>query len=595
MLNLRRNIVFTATAMVAAVGFSLAIPVPTASAETNNAPQNPPMGWSSWSFIRTDPTEAKIEAQALAMKKSGLVNAGYVYVNLDDYWYLNPATTVDKYGRWVADPSKFPDGIAAVAKYVHSLGEKFGIYVTPGIPVAAYNQNTPIEGTSYHARDIVSDTTDFEKNYNSDYGHKVMYYIDYNKNPAAAQAYLNSWADEFASWGVDYVKLDGVGDWDIPDIQHWSEALNQTGRPIHLELSNNLDVNNASIWQQYANGWRISGDIEAYSKTGVYPLTDWNNASSRFSLVVPWIPYAGPGGWNDLDSLEIGNGDNDGLTPDERKTIMTLWAIECAPLILGTDLTHLDSYDLSLLKNREVIQVDQSGHVAQPVSQATPSQLQQVWYSFNGDGSYTVALFNLGSSPATVTANWSDLGFSGSASVRDLWSHRDLGKYSGGFSVTLNPHASELLRVVPSGAGPRYYNIVNVNSGKYLTVSGNPHAAQAPIVQSSQNGGADQEWQLVATSDGHYQIVNRLSHQLLTIPGPVSTDGTQLIQLPDNHKTTSQEWSIKPTGTGTYTLSSPYDGEYVDVSGGSTSDGAPVIQSHSDHSTDQQWKLVLVQ
>jgi hypothetical protein len=123
---------------------------------------------------------------------------------------------------------------------VHGLGEKFGMYLTPGIPVAAYNQNTPIQGTSFHARDIVSDTSSYETNYN--FGSGSMYYIDYTKNPAAAQAYLNSWADQLASYGVDYLKIDGVGDWDVADIQHWSQALDQTGRPIHLELSNSLDV-----------------------------------------------------------------------------------------------------------------------------------------------------------------------------------------------------------------------------------------------------------------------------------------------------------------------------------------------------------------
>ncbi|HVV19857.1 MAG TPA: glycoside hydrolase family 27 protein, partial [Pseudonocardiaceae bacterium] len=299
-----------------------------AAAEANGVALTPQMGWSSWSFIRSNPTEANIEAQAKAMHDTGLTAHGYTYVNIDDFYYLDPATTVDAYGRWVTDTGKFPDGMAAVAGYVHGLGEKFGMYLTPGIPVAAYQQNTPIQGTSYHARDIVSDTSRYEANYN--YGNGAMYFIDYAKNPTAAQAFLNSWADELASWGVDYVKLDGVGDGDIGDVQHWSQALDQTGRPIHFELSNSLDVHNGALWRQYANGWRIDGDVECYCSSGSYPLTNWNNVSARFTDEPGWTQFAGPGGWNDPDSVEVGNGSNDGLTPDERQTQLTLWAISAA-------------------------------------------------------------------------------------------------------------------------------------------------------------------------------------------------------------------------------------------------------------------------
>lgn len=567
------------------VGFG---PAPTASAEDNGAALTPQMGWSSWSFIRSHPTEANIEAQAKALHDSGLVSHGYDYLNIDDFYYLNPATNVDQYGRWVTDTTKFPNGMSAVAAYVHGQGEKFGMYLTPGIPVAAYQQNTPIQGTSYHARDIVSDTSDYEANYN--FGNGAMYFIDYNRNPAAAQAYLNSWANELASWGVDYVKLDGVGDGDIGDVQHWSQALNQTGRTIHFELSNSLDVNNGSVWRQYANGWRIEGDVECYCSSTSYPLTDWNNVAARFTDVAGWTKYAGTGGWNDLDSVEVGNGNNDGLTQDERQTQLTLWAVSAAPLVLGTDLTAMDSYDLGLLSNDEVIAVDQHGHAAHPVDRTTQ---QQVWVAANGDGSYTVALFNLGGSAATVKANFSDLGFSGSATARDLWSHTDLGSFTGSFSATLNAHASRLLRVTPS-SGFHYtslhYGIVNAASGDYLGVAGGSTAANAGIVQATGTGAANQQWQLVSTGDGYYKLVNVGSGQLLNIPGPTTTTGTQLIQFPDDEQTNSQ-WRLNPTG-GAYTIGSRSDGENVDVAGGSTTSGAAVVQSTASSATSQQWRLV---
>ncbi|MHA6757190.1 glycoside hydrolase family 27 protein [Streptacidiphilus sp. PAMC 29251] len=300
-----------------------------AQAQDNGASQTPPMGWSSWSSLRYDPSEAKLKNQAQAMHDSGLLAAGYKYINLDDYYIKNPGTTVDQYGRWVVDTGKFPDGMKNLGDFVHGLGEKFGMYVTPGIPKAAYDQNTPIEGTSYHARDIVSSTSTFESNYGG-WGN-VMYFIDYNKNPTAAQAFVNSWANLFASYGVDYIKIDGVHTSDQNDVIAWSKALNQTGRTIHYGLSNTLDINNIKTWQQYANSWRTGGDIECYCST----LTNWSNVGPRWANLAQWGQYGGQGGWNDPDSVEVGNGDHNGLTVNERQSVITLWAVTRSVMMLG--------------------------------------------------------------------------------------------------------------------------------------------------------------------------------------------------------------------------------------------------------------------
>jgi alpha-galactosidase len=259
-----------AAALVAAAGTLLATTVgPRALAENNGlAVSAPLMGWSSWSFLRSGPTAAKIEAEASALKSSGLSAHGYDYVNLDDFWYQCPGSqgpNVDQYGRWVTDAAKFPasgsaNGIGVVANYVHSLGLKFGLYVTPGISKQAVAQNTPIEGTSDTAGQIA--TTASESNYNCG----GMTGIDYSK--PGAQAFIDSWADEFASWGVDYVKLDGVGSADLPDVQAWSAALQQTGRPMALELSNSLPISNATTWSSLANGWRRPATSSATAARG---------------------------------------------------------------------------------------------------------------------------------------------------------------------------------------------------------------------------------------------------------------------------------------------------------------------------------------
>lgn len=584
------------TLALAAAGLEVLGPQTTAHAQTNGAAQTPLMGWSSWSFLRSSPTEAKIKAQAQAMSSSGLVNAGYKYINLDDFWYLDPASTVDGNGRWVTDTNKFPDGMANLGSYIHSLGEKFGMYLTPGIPVAAYNQNTPIAGTSYHARDIVSNTSSTETNYN--YGGGRMYYIDYAKNPTAAQAFLNSWADELAGYGIDYVKIDGIaandGDTEaVADVQHWSQALNQSGRTIHLELSNSLDLSSTASWEQYANGWRIDGDIECYcGNNSSFPLTNWNNVSGRFDDVVPWIGVGGTGGWNDLDSIEVGNGSNDGLTLDERKTQLTLWAIENSNLTLGVDLTSLDSTDVGLLTNSEVLAVDQSGHPARAVDRTTP---YQAWYAANGDGSYTVALFNTSGATATVGVNWADIGFTGSAAtVHDDWSHSNLGTFTGGYSASIPSHGTSLLKVVPTGSvsyNAMSYNIVNVNSGLNLAVAGNSTGSGAAIVQQGADNALDQEWQLVPVGDGGYKVVNRNSHLQLALPS--TTQGSQLVQAADD-KAKDSQWRFSSAGSGAYNLVSASDGMLADVSGNSTAAGGQIIQWPANNGANQHWTLVPV-
>ncbi|WP_141726541.1 glycoside hydrolase family 27 protein, partial [Actinacidiphila rubida] len=391
--SVRGRLAALAGGLLIIAGTAVAV-TPAAHAEDNGVGAKPALGWSSWSFVRHNPTAANIEATAEAMKDSGLARAGYEYVNVDDFWYHCPGSQgpdVDEYGRWVTDETKFPpsggeNGIQAVADHVHSLGLKFGLYVTPGISKQAVAQNTAIEGTPYHADDIA--TTATEKNYNC----KGMVGIDYTK--PGAQQFVDSWAAQFAGWGVDYVKIDGVGTPDVPDVQAWSDALRQTGRPIHLELSNSLDINNAATWGKLSNGWRTGGDIECYgceSGGSSYPLTSWSSVSSRFNQVANWAPYGGSGGFNDYDSLEIGNGAGDGLTLDERKTQMSLWSLAASPLILGTDLTALDPTDLALLKNRQVLAVDQDAIDAKRISSSSTSQ---VFAKTEPNGDAVVGLFN---------------------------------------------------------------------------------------------------------------------------------------------------------------------------------------------------------
>ncbi len=407
-------------------------------AADNGIADRPYMGWSSWSLYSKNINEAKIMAQADAMAKR-LKQFGYEYINLDAGW----TKSFDEHGRRVFDPQKFPHGIKWLADYVHQKGLKIGLYMEPGVPEEVLKENGLILGTDLHIADI-TDKTQLGNTLKSGF-----YKMDFSK-PGAVE-YVQSSADLLASYGVDFIKFDFVGPStrskvdNRQDVKQWYTAL-QKSRPIWFELSNNLRLTEADDWKQSSNGWRIDGDIEAHTATA---LTLWSKISRRFKDIPKWSAVAGKGGWNDLDSLEVGNGERTGLTLEERRTAMTLWCISCAPLFLGTDLTHLVDEDMPIITNSEAIAIDQAGIIAKPISQSSP---QQVWHAKNTDGSFTVALFNLADDHNTVAVKWSDLGIDGShATVRDLWTHTDLGDFTDQFSADLDKHACRLLQVRARG------------------------------------------------------------------------------------------------------------------------------------------------
>jgi hypothetical protein len=433
----------------------------TAEAEDNGTGLVPAMGWSSWSFLRAHPTAAAIEAQAKALVTSGLAAVGYQYVNIDDHWYVCPGSqgpAVDQWGRWATDDHAFPpgpageNGIKVVADYVHRLGLRFGIYVTPGISKQAVARDTPVLGPhgrpSGYTADEIAQPKDPEYNYN------CGGMVGLNYRSPGAQEFIDSWADEFAAWGADYVKLDGVGSFDVPDVKAWSEALRQTGRPMHLELSNALNIKYASTWEAYSNGWRTTDDIECYdceSNGSSYPLTDWANVFSRFQAVAGWQPYGRPGAFNDYDSIEVGNGANDGLTLPERQTQLSLWALGSSPLILGADLTRLAQPDLSLLTNRAVIAVDQDGIDASRVAESASSQ---VFAKKEPNGDAIVGLFNTGATTGVLSTTAAALGLprTGSYELDDLWSGRLTGT-TGTVATSVPSHGVALYRVTAEPQG----------------------------------------------------------------------------------------------------------------------------------------------
>jgi len=517
---LRAMVVLALTA-----GFATYLPAaeaatPTADTATAVAAK-PYMGWSSWSMqsskypgLNPDGdysylTEANVTKQTDALA-SKLKKYGYDHINIDAGWWRDNSWTpeYDQYGRQAADPKRFPSGMKAVADRIHSKGLKAGIYLPAGLEKEAYNSGkTPIwnaEGCT--TADVVYSDLRTTNGWDSSYK------LDFSR--PCTQKYIDSQAQLIADWGYDYLKLDGVGPGsgksgdqydNVADVAAWNKAITAIGRPIHLELSWSLDYGHAADWKKYSNGWRIDTDVECYCNT----LVTWENSvDDRWDDTPAWTSLAGPGGWNDLDSLDVGNGAMDGLTKAERQSYATLWAVAKSPLFTGDDLTKLDDYGVSLLTNREVIAVDQSD--APPARPVTPSDAQQVWAAKNPNGTYTVALFNLSDAPAAVSANWTTLGFTGKAAVRDLWNHEDLGTYTNKVTQALPAHGSRLFTVTPRGSAvttTAYEAEATTN-----TLSGNANIADCSACSGGKKvgnlyvGGKLTVNNVVAAKAGTYQV-----------------------------------------------------------------------------------------
>ena len=446
-------------------------------AEQNGLGDKPYLGWSSWSLCAskipgygdTWLSEDHVKAMSDAMQKE-LQPFGYTYINVDGGWVAG----FDEYGRPLIDTNRFPHGLKSLADYVHAKGQKFGVHYICGMPTSVFDKDDAILGTTYHARDIVyqplTKTSGWKNRYAIDWSHP------------GAQAYINSIAEEFASWGVDFVKLDGVTP-DIPqapqtlptdnrgDVAAWSAALRKTGRPIWFTLSWYLNPADGAYWRKYANAARANGDVEwgghdqlvgwtepyfGLSARWLDPtqtLPHWTNGPA--TTMEKWLPYIGHGFWADMDSLDVGNGKMDGLTEDERQSTMTLWVICSSPLYSGDDLTKLDGFGVSLLTNTEVLAVNQAGLAPKAIYGGSKNP---IWWSKNRDGSLNVALFNMNDAPLINTIDFGNLGFTGVAKVHDLWTHRDLGPFTNSYSAELAEHACKFIRVTP-GRGSTTFGI----------------------------------------------------------------------------------------------------------------------------------------
>jgi alpha-galactosidase len=421
----------------------------------------PPMGWNSWDSYGLTITEGQFKANIQWLNQH-LKQYGWKYVVIDEGWYLqhpenagkqgaDQGYTLDSYGRYIPAPDRFPSsangaGLKAIADFVHALGLKLGIHIIRGIPKEAVAKNLPIAGSQFHAAEA-ADTSDLCRWNPDNYG---------LKNNAAGQAYYDSIAKLYASWGVDFLKVDCISSpYRTDEIHMMSAALRKSGRPIVLSLSPGpTPVSEADDVRKYAEMWRISDDFwdiwkKPESDTGTFPQP----LTQQFAKLAEWSSHVRPGHWPDADMLPFGylgpipgwgKPRHSRFTQDEARTVMTLWAIARSPLVLGANLTKMDSFTESLLTNPEVIAVDQNSSGNKPVVQTSDTI---VWTAKGSHGKQYVAVFNLSDHSQDLSYLWKDLGLNGSSyKLRDLWQRKDAGPFAK-LKVTLAPHASALYSI----------------------------------------------------------------------------------------------------------------------------------------------------
>ena len=450
-------------------------------------------------------------ANSKATFGSGTTGSGYLqqtFTTKGSVTTASPPLAMDSYGRLEPDPNRFPGGIvdgvdytngmAYLGAYIHSLGLDFGIHIMRGIPQQAVFANDPVYGTN----GTVSADQIAAGNGTGAPWLNQMQGLDVGSNgqlTTGAQDYYNSIFDQYASWGVDYVKVDDMlsTTYHSADVAGVAEAIAQSGRPMVYSLSPGpAPLSEAPQLTADANMWRMLNDM----------WDNWGDVSAAFAAGASWESYIGNGHWPDADMLPLGSFLNppvgtartSQLTDDQQRTVMTFWSIMRSPLIMGGDLPSLasDPWTTSLLTNSNILAVDQSSTNNHQVSN---SNNQIVWAAnaANSTGTYA-ALFNTGSSSTSISTTFGALGLTAGATydVWDEWKNIDLGNWNGGFSATIASDGAGMFKILPAEASPPPPQWYNDASGDW-NVAGNWASSTIPNA-----AGAEADF-FVATTSSH--------------------------------------------------------------------------------------------
>jgi hypothetical protein len=417
----------------------------------------PPMGWNSYDAYGTSINEEDYLKNVDFMREK-LLPHGWKYAVIDARWYdatspdddrdfnkksVGAQLFSDKYGRLLPATNRFPSaaegaGFKPVVDKVHAMGLKFGIHVMRGIPRQSVNVGTPIEGSKFTAADA-GDTN------NTCSWCPDMFGV---LNNQAGQEWYDSCARLWASWGVDFVKIDDLTQpYSSHEVEMIRKAIDKTGYPIVFSTSPGpTDPGHGLHVARNANMWRISGDF----------WDRWDDLNRAFDLIAQWQGGGGPGHFPDADMIPIGHlgihctiagkERQTRFTPDEQKTLLSLWAIAPSPLMLGNALPNTDPATLALITNDEVLAINQD-KLASQARRVVQHLGTEIWIKNLTDGSQAIGFFNRDKESQDISLTWKDFGMKSPSNVRDLWEHKDLGSFPETFTRTIPSHGSGLYLV----------------------------------------------------------------------------------------------------------------------------------------------------
>ncbi len=417
----------------------------------------PPMGWNSWDCYGAAVNEEQLLGNAEYMRDN-LKQYGWQYVVCDIQWYEPKAKNndynnftelcMDEYSRLIPAENRFPSskggrGFKPIADKIHAMGLKFGIHIMRGIPRQAVHSNTKILGSEKTARQIAHHFSLCP--WNTD-----MYGV--NPNADGAQQYYNSLFELYASWGVDFVKVDDIANTEFKphdpysakaEIEMIRKAIDSCGRDMVLSLSPGpAQLDRAEHLCENANMWRMTGDF----------WDVWDKLYEMFDRAEKWYPYVKEGCWPDCDMLPLGNISRNGtchgpqdrmsqFTHDEQITLMTLWCIFRSPLMFGGELRNNDEWTLSLITNEEVLNVNQHSHSAHP---AGDYKGVKIWLSQSENDEPIIAVFNTAEESRKVTLDFEKFNLNNSYTVRDLWAKTDIAENVKSICTNIDPHGAVL-------------------------------------------------------------------------------------------------------------------------------------------------------
>jgi alpha-galactosidase len=363
----------------------------------NGLARTPPMGWNSWNKFRCNVSEGLLREMADAMVSTGMRDAGYVYLNVDDCWH----GARDAAGNIQPDKKRFPSGMAALANYVHAKGLRLGIYSDAGGKTCAKRPGS----------------------------------LGFEEQDAA----------QYASWGIDYLKYDWCNTEGLKAEEAYTkmrDALQKTGRKIVFSI---CEWGTSQPWNWAApvgNLWRTAGDIGPCWEKSSCTRAWETGIMNILDLQVGLEAYASPGRWNDPDMLQVGNG----MSQTEDRAHFSMWALLAAPLLAGNDLRSMSAETKAILTNREVIEVNQDPLGVQG-RKVRDDGMEEVWAKPLSRGATSVVFLNRGESSVRMQVRFSELGMVGPQPVRDLWDRRELGSFKEAFSTEVPPHGVAMVRV----------------------------------------------------------------------------------------------------------------------------------------------------